>query len=264
MSSWRPIWPIPKTSALKPQPQTREVATRGPRPMTTQVAEIGIAAGRTLAETGGEVETIAKSEERNDQGMVEIGFAMIEIGTAATTETAAMTAIVATKEIGGTTAIAMTAGIAATNEISAVIGTGGVAMVVRVTTIGAAWTVRILQGAKNRRGRGSERKKIGFGETKIWSSSRSRNRVGICGTRKLRMLVLTQSRRKGALTSLLTDGTMRVRRTRAAVERGGEGSVARTRSPRRKGPACTWMRRSRMPSGGRGAHSSRIVRRSPF
>lgn len=237
--------------------------------MTTQVAEIGIAAVRTLAETGVEAETFAKSEELNDNEMVETGFAMIETGAAATTETAAtiaaMTAIVGTKETGGTTAIATMAEIDATTEMSAVIGTGGVAIVARVTTIDEAWTVRIFQEAKNRRGRGLLRRKIGFGEAKIWSSFQSRSRVGICGTRKLRMLALTKGMLKGMQRSLLTDGATLVRRTRTAVESAGEGSVARTRSASRKGPVCTWIRsRMRRSSEGRGAHSSRIVRRSPF
>jgi hypothetical protein len=245
--------------------------------MTTQVAEIGIAAARTLAETGGEVETIAKTEEWNGNEMFETGFAMIETGaamietgaamietgvamieTGAAATTAAMTVIGGTKEIGGMKEIGGTAGIGGTIAISAAIGTGGVAMVARLTTIDAALTARILRGEKNRRGRGSFqlRKKIGFGdpETKTWSSSRSRSRVGICGTRKLRVLVLTQSTLKGIRRSLLTDSTMRVRRMGTAVS-GGEGSGAKTRSPSRKGPACTWMRSMiRRLSGGRGAH----------
>lgn len=88
--------------------------------------------------------------------MVETDFVMIETGIAVTTETAAiilaMTAIVVTKEIGGTTAIAAMTGINAMTAISVAIGTGGVAMEARVTTIAAAWRERIRHGARIRTG----------------------------------------------------------------------------------------------------------------
>ncbi len=151
--------------------------------MMTWAEEIGIGAGRTLAETGGENETleVAMIEGRSDIETVETVFVMIGTGTAVKTETvariAAMTAIVGTIEIGGMNVIDTMAGIGATTAISIVIGTEKVVMEgwSTMTPIAAARMAEMLPGASGRRL--FQRRTVGIGEseTRIWSSTPSQN-----------------------------------------------------------------------------------------